>query len=142
MPSGHGLFVFRSGHILKGNWTLGQLNGEVEIDFQEGDKYKGQYLNGLKNGEGFLRFPNGSFIEGIWKDDKLIGGKAVYYTEHTYNGTFQGDRKHGQGAMRSIEGFYKGSWVNDEKNGKGSMKYSNDDIYNGDWKKGLKDGLG
>ena len=44
--------------------------------------------------------------------------------------------------MNSPEGSYNGSWLNDEKNGRGSMKYNNEDRYEGEWKKGLKDGFG
>ena len=94
--------MFRTGEVAKGNWVNGQMNGEIEIDLQGGDKFQGQYLKGLKNGLGLHKFPNGSFIEGTWKDDRLINGKATYaHSSSVYTGTFQDNRKHGQGIMNS-----------------------------------------
>lgn len=110
---------------------------------QGGDKFKGQYVKGLKNGQGVQRFPNGSFIEGTWRDDRLLNGKATYaHSNSVYTGAFQDNRKHGQGSMISPEGSYSGNWINDEKNGRGTMRYSNEDRYEGEWKKGMKDGFG
>jgi hypothetical protein len=38
--------------------------------------------------------------------------------------------------------IYEGDWKKDVKEGKGKMKYNNGDIYEGDWKNNLKEGKG
>lgn len=41
LPAGYGAFVYRNGEVARGNWSSGQLNGDVEIDLQGGDRFRG-----------------------------------------------------------------------------------------------------
>jgi len=69
-----------------GHWIDGVCTGEVE-EFDRSGKltWKGSYLDGVRHGFGIQYFPEGSRIEGTWKNGILDGNGVFYfYPDNSY----------------------------------------------------------
>lgn len=110
--------------ILTALWLTFLLLGLVaaagcgpEIQFANGDRFTGETVNDRPGNQGKVRYADGSGAS--WE---LKGRQAVitFANGNRYTGEFQGVRPHGQG----------------------TMAYANGDRYTGQWKNGLRDGMG
>jgi hypothetical protein len=96
-PDGQGRLELRSGEVLDGHWTAGELNGRgIHID-ADGNRYEGEFVGGapngpgrllsktgeifagtfvggLKNGKGRTRLPGGTVYDSQWLMGKEVGG--------------------------------------------------------------------
>ena len=67
-----------------------------------GDSYCGEFVNGVKEGKGVMRFANGKVIEGVWKEDEIIGKGTLKKREGKKSiGSFKEKQKQGEGIHNS-----------------------------------------
>ena len=130
------------------NWVNDESVGTGTINYSNGNRYEGVIKNNLANGEGIMYYMNyykkdNTTLKGVFIDDKINGtgeyynftSDANYYYERvveTYNGNFK-------------DGLYDGYGIYELKPAK--QKSSKKDpvriiSYEGEWKKGKKNGLG
>ena len=107
----------------------------------EGYRYKGNFRNGLKHGLFSVESLTGkktSFFECEMVENQRVAGdgRIVYEEQGEYCGwvNIRGGRE-GQGIMKYSNGdVYSGEWVNDERSGKGTMIYQGGEQFSGEWK--------
>ena len=76
-------------------------------------------------------------LEGYWKDDVFVGGKARYEDGSEYNGTMRNYEREGQGDYHYLDrSEYSGNWLDGEKSGKGKYKFYNGDVFDGEFERG------
>lgn len=112
--------------------------------YEDEATYRGAYLNGNRWGFGKQVWPDGSYFEGCWKEDKICGkGRLVSKEGDVYDGEFQNNRFHGYGEYTQFNGNkYKGQWANDKQNGIGKEIWMDGTTYQGDYLNGMKHGRG
>ena len=156
--NGKGTYKYENGDEYTGQWIDGNWkDGEGTYKYASGAAYTGQWKDGEKNGKGTYTNINGVNFLGNWVYDKLEGKNHVQVTTVTldkikqtekpsnaqYSGCFQGDCENGSGAYKYSNGnVYNGEWKDGERNGSGDYKNSNGNVYNGEWKDGKRDGQG
>lgn len=86
---------------------------------------------------------------GEWKDNKWEGKGTLEKADGSrYVGTWVAGKRHGTGTLwnrnkdGSLRKVYTGQWANDLQQGRGVYNYPSGDTYNGDWKSGLRHGVG
>ncbi|KAG2375263.1 hypothetical protein C9374_009886 [Naegleria lovaniensis] len=99
-------------------------------------KYDGQWMNGQMHGQGEFTFANGDMYSGEWKDG-VACGKGLYSWQSTgdrYMGEFVNMKRHGAGTMLFSNGHkYDGLFYNDYRHGHGIETYSNGNRFEGYW---------
>jgi len=156
--NGKGTYKYENGDEYTGQWIDGNWeDGEGTYKYASGAAYTGQWKDGEKNGKGTYTNINGVKFLGDWVNDKLEGKNHVQVTTVTldkikqtekpsnaqYSGCFQGDCENGSGAYKYSNGdVYNGEWKDGERNGSGDYKYSDGDSYTGQWKDNNKNGQG
>jgi len=98
-------------------------NRIVSKILKNGDKYVGEVRNNKFNGNGIYTFGDGNKYTGQFVNDNFNGFGTIEY----FNG-----------------GKYCGEWKSNKFHGKGTFEYANgiNEIYKGDWKNGLEEGIG
>ena len=127
----HGIGSFVSSdesYTFSGVFRMDAKEGEgIEIQRDKGtgkeEKYEGQFHNNKRHGQGKLSMTDGSLLEGTFRSGLPMPGKwqITYPNKSKYSGEANGDL---------------------EPHGSGTMVYSNDDIYTGEFHKGLRHGEG
>lgn len=106
-----------------------------------------------RNGDGVLIDEKGKIYEGKFVDNAKHGhGIEIYPNGNIYIGNFDNNKKHGQGMFywftlspphkekaKYVE-FYSGKWWGGLPDGNGSHQKNTGDIYDGNFKNGLKHG--
>ena len=100
----------------------------TEKDFERKENWKKCFSGDCKNGTGAFIYGQGSYYAGEWKDGKRHGRGKYHFSkgENNYD-------------------FYDGEYLNDYRHGKGTSRQRNvfwDEVYEGDWKAGIRDGEG
>ena len=90
-----------------------------------------------KNGEGILRKEDGSLYKGYFLNDEFHGNGTLEIKGTNYVGQFKNGRYHGKGRL-NLQGtngslFYQGSFKEGLFDLKGKIKYSNQDVYEGEF---------
>ena len=114
---------------------------KTTIKYPNGDRYEGEVdEQGLPHGAGVMKYEKGQYEN--WAESQVSYKK--------YSGQWSHGVKSGQGKMEYYKNGhgvieYSGNWDNDLPNGKGKLtKYSDvtNMTYHGEWKDGLRHGLG
>jgi len=110
-------------HIQQINNSLKNNTILVSKILKSGDRYSGEVRNNKFNGNGTYTFRDGNKYTGQFVDGKFNGQGIIEY----FNG-----------------GKYYGGFKNNKFNGKGTFTYANgiNEMYEGDWKNGLEEGIG
>ena len=117
--------------------------------------YFGGFDNKKRNASGVLITVQGSIYEGEFLDNLRDGyGVEIYGNGNVYIGNFARNKKHGQGQFywfnisppakpdaKFVE-YYSGEWWGNYPDGKGSHQKACGNIYDGQFKNGLKHGQG
>ena len=156
--NGKGTYKYENGDEYTGQWIDGNWeDGEGTYKYASGAAYTGKWKDGEKNGKGTYTNINGVNFLGNWVNDKLEGKNHVQVTTVTldkikqtekpsnaqYSGCFQGDCENGSGAYKYSNGnVYNGEWKDGERNGSGDYKNSDGGVYTGQWKDDYKNGQG
>jgi hypothetical protein len=152
--TGKGIIYYTDGTIYEGEWSgeLREPNGEGKMTYTSMNAtYEGSWKNALKHGYGIVYLGDEKTFEGEWVDDKKNGrGTTIYDNGDIYDGEWKNDNIYGKGTFTSNTGntIYKGIWKN-EHDGQGTIQYTSNfmgqkqiDLYEGTWKKLVKDGKG
>ena len=157
--TGNGVYVHPDGHTYVGQFKDGYMHGKGKYTWGEGkwkgDYYDGEWVNGKRTGYGKYVSSSGSikegrFVEGVFQGTtstaKYVPPAGSVYIEKTFtNGEYKGYAKngfpHGKGTMRYSNGnVYEGEFFENKINGKGKCTYPNGDVYDGDWVNGNRTG--
>ncbi len=123
----------------------GQLHGSGTARFVDGSTYEGDWRDGAPCGEGRYVSSSGVVLEGTLGSFSALEGYGTYSTgEVTRMGTWKGGLLHGEGVeMDALLGSYEGDWRRGEKEGHGSaLSELVEGEYVGWWKSSLRWGRG
>ena len=165
--------IFSTDKIVKGpkysgEWKNNMKNGMGTTIFGDGTKYIGEFKNNYRNGMGTMTYPSGDTYSGSWKDNEKNGYGVFAYLHKNpmqYHYTVKsiwkndvpvqsswwsakirctfGDCINGYGVYKYTNGqIYKGEFKNYLWHGKGHIFYPNKDIYIGDFINDNKHGKG
>lgn len=119
--------------------------GNVMINYPNGDVYSGGYKQNKRFGFGTLIFSNGEIYEGNWDTNCCGKGKMTYSDKSVYDGEWSryhysrtgedaGSKRNGYGVITYANGNkYEGEWKDDKIHGKGKETNSDGSIYDGEW---------
>ncbi len=122
-----------------------QQNDFVKAKFVDGSTYSGRWRNGEIHGNGEYIYTNGDIFVGEWKQGKKHRGEYKYQAGHRYKGDWEKDKPHGIGTLYFGErngDNYAGEWKNGGYHGFGIFEFKNGDEYFGRWKNGKIHGQG
>lgn len=159
-------FYFNCGDQYIGNWSNRKFSGLGEYKYDKLGTYNGYFENGVRKGTGTFEWLDGSYYAGEWCSDKITGqGRYVSASGYSLDGIFK-DNKFIKGCMTYTSndnvykydikaGKYSSQVLIEYKDGttyrgkyknssivSGTIHYSNGDKYVGDFKDGLKSGIG
>ena len=147
--------------VYQGSWLNGLFHGEglcIERQHQDSNiKYDGEFYNGLRHGFGTLaNGHSGVICSGYWHCDEPMNGKWRISMPDgcIYSGDVKVNEKEDLGSIDR-----KDTWTNfpgsdippmplnfeistPQPNGFGAMRYSDGEIYIGNFKDGVRKGLG
>ncbi|XP_014256127.1 radial spoke head 10 homolog B-like isoform X2 [Cimex lectularius] len=129
------------------NWTFKERDQEVEILFQNGNRYIGRISRMQMEGEGKFIWQDGTIYKGMFKSGCAHGKGEIFYPDCSwYDGEIAYNKRHGNGIMRKFSSsgdcYYYGQWFKGKKHGKGTAIYNKNVWYEGKWKYGKRDGFG
>ena len=142
---GWNYYIDINGTLYIGLFVNGKLNGKGERYELNGKIYRGDFVNNIPEGKG--RETNNIYVyEGEFKKGKKEGkGKIIYKNNGDwYEGKFENDNFNGGGHyVWKKNGYeYFGNYINGIIEGKGIFKYGDKAIYKGEFKNGVKEGIG
>lgn len=119
----------------------------IEINFQNGDRYHGEVLNAVLDGKGTFDVACGNRYTGDMVNGKFTGeGEMIYglggISACRYTGTWKDDLYDGEGTLEFEGSKYVGSWVMGRKEGQGTITFPTGATYKGEWLKDLQHGKG
>jgi 1-phosphatidylinositol-4-phosphate 5-kinase len=105
--------------------------------------YTGQYKGNKRHGYGELTWPDGSIYEGQFHEDKIQGlGRYISVKYQVYTGNWRNNERNGYGKLTySDKSSYKGFWVDNCKHGFGKDTDWLGNAYEGQFNRGLREGL-
>ena len=130
-----------------GEWLNNKREGRgIYINIEKKIKYVGQFKNNLFSGFGILKNSESLFI-GIFNNNEKIKGKESFgKNKMIYIGEYQNNIFHGYGFLKdNNNGSYEGEWKKGKRNGIGIsifMDQIGKEIYEGEFKNDCKHGVG
>ena len=134
---GEVIINYPNGDKLIGNASNNQINGNGKYLSANGDKYEGDLKDGKINGQGRLTLANGNEYIGEFKNG-LYHGRGVYISKNGRKdtGEFIDGQLNGEGVTYWPNGAkYTGSFKNWQRHGKGTAIYKDGSTWTGVWKK-------
>ena len=124
---GKGIMEFENLDVFNGSWSNDEMDGvglykfwDSTLDQFSKKVYNGQFRHGVREGVGMMIYENGDI----------------------YNGNWNNNVRDGNGVLVCRDGrFFDGLWSNG-KMVKGLYRWSNGDIYDGEFKDGKCNGFG
>ena len=163
---GVGYQNYKGGRTYTGEYYQGAKHGIGRL-IDKGADYLGEFVNGRRSGVGILKDNKGRVIKGFYKKGSLDGYAFVEIQKcgYSYKGRFQSGffhgvgeeinkntryfgnfskgKKHGIGFIKKDqEKKFLGHWVNDDRQGYGIEHFSNRDLYEGDFSRNERTGVG
>ncbi|CAF0800985.1 unnamed protein product [Adineta ricciae] len=108
-------------------------------------QYEGTWREGKKHGFGKLLFSDGSYYQGEFVNNEIIGQGTRYFASsgNTYTGHFHYGEMDGQGRLRLGNGdSYEGNFKSNHFEGEGSYLSHDKELYSGTWHNHRRHGLG
>lgn len=115
-------------------------NGVGTYLFADNAEYTGQWLNGVRTGVGCYDWADGSFYLGYFVSGKLEGN-GIYLGNDDKETTLIGVFKDGK-LVESKDFGSSGCLIGNCYDGVGIYLWTNDDLYVGEWKNGIRTGYG
>lgn len=118
--------------------------GICHFESYTGLRYKGEWRDNQFNGKGLIEDSKGNSYIGDFKNGKMSGkGLLTYSTGATFEGSFKSGQKSGPGKLSfPNEDILLGIWSEDQIEGFGKYLGCNSYIYEGEFSKGFKSGIG
>ena len=115
-----------------------------QADYSDGT-IEGETKNGKLEGQGKITYPDGTIVEGEFKDDLLNGNGRIFVSRENggdvIEGEFKNNKLNGQGKWNSKTGrIIEGEFKDNLLNGKGKITYPDGSVIEGDWKNGYLNG--
>lgn len=142
----HGFGDFRNkltGMTYSGYWVNDVREGEGTMTSNK-ETYSGSFVKGVFEGHGIYEDINGVKYEGSFFQGRFHGTGKMIKGNETYVGDWSAGKFDGQGLRQLTNGArYFGAFAEGFYDGVGEMVYASDNSsYNGEWKKGLRHGVG
>eukprot|EP01029_Cantina_marsupialis_P020196 TRINITY_DN4727_c0_g1_i1.p1 TRINITY_DN4727_c0_g1~~TRINITY_DN4727_c0_g1_i1.p1 ORF type:complete len:951 (-),score=164.84 TRINITY_DN4727_c0_g1_i1:71-2923(-) len=141
--NGFGRRVQPDGAVYQGMLRNGQLHGQGEMVWPNGDRYVG-FWKGVRHGVGIHTAANGTVYEGHWDNGTRHGyGILTLQSGQKYVGDWERGHMHGNGVMSCANGDkYEGQWKKSRYHGACVFTKKSGDVFNGICKEGRVCGLG
>lgn len=165
------VYHFSNGDQYKGGWKNGKLHGKGAYRYANGDVYYGEFMDGEMMGAFCYKYSNGDVFECSWIiiDDNVMAstdecdrrrrrrtlndrGCYRYSNGDTYDGAWRDGAMNGVGVYRwcgttvatadVVSCAHKGYYKDNVRHGKGVFKFSNGDMYDGEFSNGNMHGIG
>lgn len=119
------------------------LPGSNGAEFEEAT-YEGNFKAGKREGFGVLTWADGSQFRGIWKNDQRIEGEMLMVSGNIYRGKFSDDKFSGYGMymLNNQNIIFEGEFENCKYSTVGKLLYANGDVYYGQHRVFIREGLG
>lgn len=144
-PEGHGTMQLHPTGVYKGCWLKGLRHG-LGRDEVNGEVYEGPFVRGRRHGtNGMLKLESGAVIQGQFEDGFCVdsNGKIKETNGDEYIGHIVGNKREGEGrCVYHTEDVYEGEWSKDMRCGVGMQFFANGEQYVGTWKLDQMSGLG
>jgi len=149
--SGRGVYHYVDGDAYVGDFLDGNFHGTGTYYWNNGDWYEGDWANDERNGVGIYHYSDGSWVHGNYADSKLVSSIA------TSDGSRPGPQANNKQqpaetaetdesehvSIEVVEGKYEGTVDDDgQPDGEGELDYINGDMYVGQFRHGLRHGVG
>ncbi|CAF1608532.1 unnamed protein product [Rotaria magnacalcarata] len=108
-------------------------------------RYEGTWHEGKKHGFGKLIFADGSYYQGEFAHNEIMGQGTRYFaaTRNTYTGHFYYGEMDGHGRLRmGNDDCYEGDFKSNHFEGEGSYLSHNKQLYTGNWHNNRRHGYG
>ncbi|KAF0242218.1 MAG: Fbox and MORN domain containing [Chitinophagaceae bacterium] len=134
--NGIGKYRYADSVIYEGQWKNGVNEGKGKIIYKNGDTYEGEFKAGMRNGQGKYSVKSGTIVTGTYEKNNLVNGTMLLTNGFKYEGSFLNDEFSGKGKAISPEGeVYDGDWLKGKRNGLGEYRDKTGKlIYSGSWK--------
>ncbi|XP_031595563.1 radial spoke head 10 homolog B isoform X1 [Oreochromis aureus] len=144
---GQGVAYFEGGHVYKGMFSKGLMDGFGTFTRAGGLKYEGEFVRNIPMGQGTYTWPDGSTFKGEVYNGIRHGTGTYKCTQNSlfYSGQWHQGKRHGKGTAYYNEektSWYKGDWVRNNREGCGLRCYPSGNIYSGEWKNNQRHGEG
>lgn len=134
--NGIGKYRYADSVIYEGQWKNGVNEGKGKIIYKNGDTYEGEFKAGMRDGQGKYSVKSGTIVTGTYEKNNLVNGTMLLTNGFKYEGSFLNDEFSGKGKAISPEGeVYDGDWLKGKRNGLGEYRDKLGKlIYSGSWK--------
>ena len=130
--NGYGTCTWPSGDHYEGEWKNGKFNGKGTITYAGGSVYEGEFVDNKKNGEGIWTKSDGTVVTENWIYGKKV--ETLTLEDGTYTGGVTDGKPDGQGKMEYTNGqVYEGEWKNGVRSGQGRCTWPDGGYYDGEW---------
>lgn len=98
--------------------------------YDTGEVYVGEAVGAVRSGQGRMEWPQGSFYEGTWENDRACGHGTYQQNGATYSGVFK-DNELLSGKYTSQNGkeIYEGEFCNHRFEGEGRLQKVGQYVY-------------
>ncbi len=130
--NGYGTCTWPSGDHYEGEWKNGKFNGKGTLTYAGGSVYEGEFVDNKKNGEGIWTKSDGTVVTENWIYGKKV--ETLTLEDGTYTGGVTDGKPDGQGKMEYTNGqVYEGEWKNGVRSGQGRCTWPDGGYYDGEW---------
>lgn len=106
------------------------------------DKISGRWINGLLDGDAQIEYQNGDFFRGRFERGYKMEGLMIFKDQGSYDGQFLNQQFHGRGVLSLKDKIISAEWVNGLIQGNCVIQYKNKNVYYGSVKEFKKHGFG
>lgn len=164
-PHGKGIMYYKNGNKYLGSWRNGKRNGKGkliikgqgdyigsfsngdvegygEFFYNNGDNYKGYFKDGKYHGTGTYKYQNGKVVSGSWHENEYLADNT---TNNNLSSRISSNTSYAQtspGISADNTTRLKDCNKNYCHDCKGRLKYSNGNIYTGQFRNGKPHGTG
>lgn len=129
--------------VVAGDIRKGKVNGVGTRTYANGSVYEGLFDGFIPHGMGKITNPDGSTLEGEFREGTLIEGLLHMANGEIYEGQLRGHLGNGRGTYTWPSGtFYVGEFENGKLHGHGVMTLDNGFVMDGEFRDGLVNGHG
>lgn len=149
------------GFIYHGEWINNKPDGFGRVFFPNGEYFEGEFMEGKAKGEGRYFYNNDAFFEGKIDDNKAEGEGRYESKDVSFSGTWEHSKPHvgvfylsdktrieKKDEHRAVidwpDGRHYEGEIDEELNpsGQGKITFANGNSYEGEWRRGLMNGIG
>ncbi|CAM4742967.1 unnamed protein product [Rotaria magnacalcarata] len=147
LRSGFGVYQYSNPYFrYEGTWHEGKKHGFGKLIFADGSYYQGEFAHNEIMGQGTRYFAatrntyTGHFYYGSEMDGH---GRLRMGNDDCYEGDFKSNHFEGEGSYLSHnKQLYTGNWHNHRRHGYGEQSYVDGSRYSGDWVADKRHGFG